>query len=45
MAGNPWISFLAKFRKSNPKLSMKEAMRKGALAWKKQKGKGGKKKR
>ena len=41
---NAWISFLAKFRKANPKLSMRDAMKKGAQAWKKQKGKKGKKK-
>ena len=35
---NKWIAFLAKFRKSNPKLSMKEAMKKGAVAYRKQKG-------
>ena len=39
---NPWISFLATFRKSHPKLSMKAAMKEGAVAYRKQKG--GKKK-
>ena len=35
---NPWISFLASFRKSHPKLSMKAAMKQGAVAYRKQKG-------
>ena len=39
---NPWITFLAKFRKSNPKLSMKAAMREGAKVYRSQKGKAGK---
>ena len=39
---NPWITFLATFRKSHPKLSMKAAMKKGALAYRSQKGKAGK---
>ena len=37
---NKWITFLAGFRKSHPKLSMKEAMRQGAVAYRKSKGKG-----
>ena len=36
---NPWITFLATFRKSHPKLSMKAAMKEGAVAYRKQKGK------
>ena len=40
---NPRITFLAKFRKSNPKLSMKAAMKQGAVAYRSQKGKAGKK--
>ena len=39
---NPWISFLASFRKSHPKLSMKAAMKQGAVAYRSQKGKAGK---
>ena len=39
---NPWLTFLAKFRKSHPKLSMKMAMKQGAVAYRKSKG--GKKK-
>ena len=35
---NPWLSFLAQFRKSHPKLSMREAMKSGAIAYRKQKG-------
>ena len=31
---NKWIAFLREFRKKNPSLSMKEAMRKGAVAYK-----------
>ena len=42
---NPWISFLASFRKSHPKLSMKLAMKQGAVAYRKQKGKGTKAKK
>ena len=41
--GNPWISYLASFRKSHPKLSMKVAMKQGAVAYRSQKGKAGKK--
>ena len=47
---NPWIQFLASFRKSHPKLSMKAAMKQGAVEWRakkgttKKKGKGKKKK-
>ena len=36
---NKWIQFLAEFRKKNPSLSMKAAMKKGAIQWKSQKGK------
>lgn len=35
---NPWLSFLKSFRAKNPKLSMKAAMRQGAVAYRKQKG-------
>ena len=49
---NKWIQFLAKFRKQNPSLSMKDAMKKGAVAYKSQKDpakkarkKGGRKKK
>ena len=46
---NPWITFLASYRKSNPGKSMKQAMRDGAKAYKAGKGKakkaGGKKKK
>ena len=42
---NPWLSFLASFRKSHPKLSMKAAMKQGAVAYRAQKGKGGKAKK
>ena len=35
---NKWISFLASFRKSHPKLSMKQAMKQGAVEYKKRKG-------
>ena len=52
MAKNPWISFLASYRKSNPGLSMKQAMKQGARAYKSKGGKaagkakaGGKKKK
>ena len=43
---NPWLSFLKSFRAKNPSLSMKMAMKKGAVAYRKQKGssKGKKKK-
>ena len=34
---NKWISFLKEFRKKNPKLSMKQAMKQGAVAYKKAK--------
>ena len=42
---NPWLTFLASFRKSHPKLSMKAAMKTGAVAYRKQKGKGTKAKK
>ena len=41
---NRWITFLADFRKKNPSLSMKQAMKQGAVAYKKTKGKDDKKK-
>ena len=41
MAVNKWIQFLAQFRKRNPDLSMKMAMKKAAVEWKSQKGKAG----
>ena len=37
---NLWLKFLAEFRKKNPTLSMRDAMKKGAIAWKSHKGKG-----
>ena len=40
---NPWISFLSSYRKSHPKLSMKQAMKSGAVEYRKKKG-GAKKK-
>ena len=42
---NPWITFLASYRKSNPGKSMKQAMRDGAKAYKAGKGKAGKAKK
>jgi hypothetical protein len=39
MAKNPWIDFLSKYRKSHPKLSMKDCMKKAATEYRKQKGK------
>ena len=43
---NPWIQFLAKYRKANPGLSMKQAMKQGARAYKSKSGKAaGKKKK
>ena len=42
MAKNPWITFLASYRKSNPGKSMKQAMRDGAKIYKACKGKAGK---
>jgi hypothetical protein len=39
---NPWITFLASYRKSNPGKSMKQAMRDGAKAYRANKGKAGK---
>ena len=45
---NAWLTFLKSYRAKNPKLSMKQAMKQGALVWKKSKkqssGKGKKKK-
>ena len=42
---NAWLAFLSAFRKRNPKLSMKQAMKKGAIEYKKTKSKSkGKKK-
>ena len=35
---NPWLSFLKSYRAKNPKLSMKMAMKSGAVAYRKQKG-------
>ena len=42
---NAWLSFLKSFRAKNPKLSMKQAMKQGAVAYKKSKGGKGKKKK
>ena len=36
---NPWLVFLKQFRSKNPKMSMKEQMKKGAVAYRAQKGK------
>ena len=35
---NPWLSFLKEFRKKNPTLSLKQAMKSGSSAYKKSKG-------
>ena len=40
---NPWLTFLKSYRAKNPKLSMKAAMKSGAVQYRKQKG-GGKSK-
>lgn len=40
---NKWISFLQAYRKKHPSLSMKQAMKKGAVEWRKS-GKGSEKK-
>lgn len=45
MAGNPWLTFLKSYRAKNPKLSMKAAMKQGAVAYRKQKGSGKKSKK
>ena len=34
---NRWLSFLKEYRKKNPSLSMKAAMKQGAVAYKKTK--------
>ena len=36
--GNPWLAFLSAFRKKNPSLSMKQAMKQGAIKYRSQKG-------
>ena len=38
MAKNPWITFLAGYRKSHPEKSMKQAMKDGAKEYKSKKG-------
>jgi hypothetical protein len=38
MAKNPWLSFLREFRKKNPGLSLREAMKKGSSEYKSKKG-------
>ena len=35
---NPWLKFLATFKKANPSLSMKQAMKQGAVKYRSQKG-------
>ncbi len=35
---NSWLTFLKQFRKKNPKLSLKDAMKQGSSAYKKSKG-------
>ena len=35
MAKNPWIDFLVAYRKKHPKMSMKQAMKSAASAYKK----------
>ena len=42
---NKWLSFLKSFRAKNPDLSMKMAMKKGAVAYRKSKGGKSKKKK
>ena len=43
---NPWLVFLKSFRAKHPKLNMKQAMKQGAVAYRKGKGKqSGKKKK
>jgi len=37
MAKNPWLVFLAKYRKSNPGKSMKDCMKEAGKLWKKKK--------
>ena len=39
MAKNPWIDFLSSWRKSHPKMSMKQAMKSAASSYKKKKKK------
>ena len=39
MAKNKWITFLAQYRKTHKTLSMKQAMKQGAVAYRKQKKK------
>ena len=43
MAKNPWIEFLGSWRKSHPKVSMKNAMKQAAKDYKKKGGKKAKK--
>ena len=43
--GNPWLAFLSAFRKKNPSLSMKQAMKQGAIKYRSQKGSKGVKKK
>ena len=40
---NAWLTFLKSYRAKNPKMSMKAAMKSGAVVYRKQKG-GGKSK-
>ena len=41
---NPWLTFLSSWRKSHPKVSMKQAMKAAAKEYKKKKVTGKKKK-
>ena len=43
MAKNPWIDFLVSWRKSHPKVSMKNAMKQAAKDYKKKGGEKAKK--
>ena len=36
---NAWLSFLSKFRKDHPSLSMKQAMKQGAVKYRASRGK------
>ena len=45
MAKNPWIDFLKGYRKRNPGLSLKQAMKKASSEYKKKKPAAGKKKK
>ena len=38
MAGNPWLSFLKAYKAKHPNKSMKQAMKDGAVEYRKKKG-------